>query len=63
MLNVAFVPMVAAQSYLVTGVLVVVALIALFAVILALNFGSLWLQAFSSGCRVPITSFVGMWLR
>jgi uncharacterized protein YqfA (UPF0365 family) len=45
------------------GIIVLCVLIGLFVLILALNFGSLWLQAFSSGCRVPLTAFVGMWLR
>ncbi len=57
-----FVPVVAVTP-VGAAVLVLVALVALFGVILALNFGNLWLQAYSSGCPVPITKFVGMWLR
>jgi uncharacterized protein YqfA (UPF0365 family) len=64
MLEIMIVPVLAAAGdYVLYGLLVLAGLIALFAVILALNFGNLWLQAYSSGCPVPISKFVGMWLR
>lgn len=62
MANLFFMP-VFAMNALTVALLVLLALVVLFLVILLLNFGNLWLQAFSSGCKVPITNFVGMWLR
>jgi len=46
--------------YILLGVLalIVVAVIAFF-----LAFGKLWLQAYSSGCPVPVKEFIGMYLR
>ena len=56
-------PVLAETNPLPIAIAVVLVLIALFILILVLNFGNLWLQAWSSKCRVPITAFVGMWLR
>ena len=45
-------------------IVIFVAAVALLAVLVfLLAFGKLWLQALSSGCRVPVLEFVGMYLR
>jgi uncharacterized protein YqfA (UPF0365 family) len=43
--------------------LVVLALIAVVIVGFFIAFGKLWLQAYSSGCPVPVAQFIGMFLR
>ena len=43
--------------------LVFVGFIAVLGFIFFLTFGRLYIQAYSSGCPVPMTDFVGMWLR
>lgn len=58
-----FQPVMAEMGPLEIGIIVVLSLIALVVVIVLINFGSLWLRAFSSGCRISIGNFIGMWLR
>ena len=43
--------------------LIVAAVLVVAIVLFVLAFGNLWLQAFSSGVRLPILEFVGMYLR
>ncbi len=62
MLNFCY-PVIGEMGPIQIGFFVVLALVALFALIVFLNFGSLWLRAFSSGCRITIGNFIGMWLR
>ena len=45
------------------ALLVLLGLVFIVGVIFFLNFGRLYIQAFSSGCRTPVKDFIGMWLR
>ena len=51
------------NQFFVVGGLVLLGIIGIVGVIFFLNFGRLYIQAYSSGCRVPISEFIGMWLR
>ncbi len=39
------------------------AMVLLFGLIFFVSFGRLYIQAYSSGCNIPLKDFVGMWLR
>ena len=48
----------------INGILIFFAvMLILFGFIFFVNFGRLYIQAYSSGCKTPIKDFVGMWLR
>ena len=50
-------------DYATLALLVVLALVGVAIIAFFLAFGKLWLQAYSSGCPVPVKTFVGMYLR
>ena len=45
------------------GLVVVALLLGVAIVLFFMTFGKLWLQAYSSGCPVPVKEFIGMYLR
>ena len=43
--------------------LILFGLVGIVGTIFLINFGRLYIQAYSSGCRTAVTTFIGMWLR
>ena len=58
-----FAPLLALSEPLKIALLVLAGLLILFGFVFFMTFGRLYIRALSSGSRVPIYTFIGMWLR
>ncbi len=50
-------------QFFTVAILILFGLVAIVGAIFFINFGRLYIQAYSSGCRTPVAVFIGMWLR
>ncbi len=51
------------SDYFLVPMYILLGLVVVVGGIFVLNFGRIWIQAYSSGCPTAIKTFIGMWLR